>query len=232
MDIDIIANRLAESCSTLLFYFYRLRLLVDQGTQNEEEGTKLQLTINDATWDIVATATRLQKECNHNGDPSEVRLAETGERMSVIFVEFLNNRGGSFEVLEEALAEFTGARQERQEFKKMAEEPKRVIHTARYFERIEGGYHEHNYTQKQDLAEAAAEIQKLLDHLFQTYPHSTEATLVQAIKVEIKNNPTLKVRLINALKSGGVETLKAIFNHPFVSVPVETIKGFLEAEAD
>lgn len=119
-----------------------------------------------------------------------------------------------------------------EEIKKMTEEPKRVIHTERYFERIEGGYHEHNYAQEQDLAEAAAEIQKLLDQLAKTYPNSTEATLVQAIQVEIKRNPTLKARLINALKSGGVEALKAIFNHPFVSVPVETIKGFLEAEAE
>jgi hypothetical protein len=89
-----------------------------------------------------------------------------------------------------------------------------------------------NSGQKQDLAEAAVEIQKLLDQLAETYPNITETTLAQAIQVEIQHNPTLKVRLINALKSGGVEALKAIFNHPFVSVPVETIKGFLEAEAE
>jgi hypothetical protein len=119
-----------------------------------------------------------------------------------------------------------------EEMRKMKEESKRVIHTERYFEKVEGGYHEHNYAQEQNLATAASEIQKLLDQLAQSYPNSTEATLVQAIQVEIQRNPTLKARLINALKSGGVEALKAIFNHPFVSVPVETIKGFLEAEAE
>lgn len=118
------------------------------------------------------------------------------------------------------------------EIKQMTQEPKRIIHTEKYFEKIEGGYHEHKYAQKQDLAEAAAEIQKLLDQLAQTYPNSTEATLAQAIQVKIQRNPTLKARLINALKSGGVEALKAIFNHPFVSVPIETVKGFLEAEAE
>ena len=42
-----------------------------------------------------------------------------------------------------------------------------------------------------------------------------------------QNNPTLKARLINALKQGGTEALKVFF--PFVSIPVETIRGFLEA---
>lgn len=86
--------------------------------------------------------------------------------------------------------------------------------------------------QNQDVAAAASEIQPLLDRFAQTYPNITEATLVQAIQGEIKRNPTLKDRLINALKSGGIEALKAIFNHPLVSVPVETIRGFLEAGAE
>jgi hypothetical protein len=34
--------------------------------------------------------------------------------------------------------------------------------------------------------------------------------------------------LINALKQGGTEALKIFF--PFVSIPLETIRGFLEAE--
>ncbi|NJN92187.1 MAG: hypothetical protein HC878_18700 [Leptolyngbyaceae cyanobacterium SL_5_14] len=102
-----------------------------------------------------------------------------------------------------------------QRTEKLVDQPSRVIHTQRYFEKVEGGYHEHNYAQEQDLTEAATAIQKLLDQLAKTYPNNTdEATLVQAIQVEIKRNPTLKARLINALKSGGVEALKAIFNHP------------------
>ena len=84
---------------------------------------------------------------------------------------------------------------------------------------------------KQNFAETTAEIQDLLDHLAQTHFDRTEATLVSAIQTEINHNSTLKVRLISALKAGGVEALKSIFNHPLVSVPIETIKGFLEAEA-
>jgi vesicle coat complex subunit len=80
----------------------------------------------------------------------------------------------------------------------------------------------------QNLADAAAEIQQLLNQLAQTNPTPTEAA--EAIKHEIKDNPTLKQRLRSALKAGGIEALKAIFNHPLVSVPIETIKGWIEAE--
>jgi len=81
---------------------------------------------------------------------------------------------------------------------------------------------------KQKLAEATKEVQELLNQLAKTNP--SEATIADTIQQEIKRNPTLKARLVNALKTGGIEALKAIFNNPFVSIPVETIKGFLEAE--
>ena len=57
-----------------------------------------------------------------------------------------------------------------------------------------------------------------------------EGKTPQAIHDEIKNNPTLKARLQSALKAGGLEALKAIFNHPLFNIPAETIKGFIEAE--
>ncbi len=85
-----------------------------------------------------------------------------------------------------------------------------------------------NEVPKQSLAEATKEVQDLLNQLAKTNP--SEATIADTIQQEIKRNPTLKVRLVNALKTGGIEALKAIFNNPFVSIPVETIKGFLEAE--
>jgi hypothetical protein len=115
--------------------------------------------------------------------------------------------------------------------KAMTEEPKRVIHTEKYFEKIEGGYHEHIYAQKQNLSEAIVEVHNLLDQLAKIYPNGTDTSLViNDIQSEIKQNPTLKSRLISAMKSGGIEALKVIFNHPVVSIPVETIKGFLETE--
>lgn len=82
--------------------------------------------------------------------------------------------------------------------------------------------------QKQNLAEAAAEIQQLLNQLATSNPNNEE--FAEAIRREIQKNPTLKARLVNALKSGGLEALKAIFNHPVFSIPAETVKGWLEAE--
>lgn len=91
---------------------------------------------------------------------------------------------------------------------------------------------------KQNLAESAAEIQQLLEQLAknnQTIVQSdNQAVVVSAIHEEIKLNPTIKARLWNALKAGGTEALKlaldAIFKNPAVSISVETIKGYIEAE--
>ena len=89
---------------------------------------------------------------------------------------------------------------------------------------------QHNYAAetKQNLAEAAKEIQDLLYQLSLTNPTSTD--VVAAVHQEIRRNPTLKARLISALKAGGLEALKSIFNHPLFSIPAETVKGWLEAE--
>ena len=94
---------------------------------------------------------------------------------------------------------------------------------------VEGDQNIYTPGQRQSLAEAAAEIQQLLDQLAQINPTSTEV-VAEAIHQEIKRNPTLKARLISALKAGGLEALKAIFNHPLFSIPAETVKGWLEAE--
>ena len=95
---------------------------------------------------------------------------------------------------------------------------------------------QYNYPpeQKQNLAEAAKEIQQLLDQLAQTNPTLTESNnpivVAEAIQQEINRNPTFKQRLRSALKAGGIEALKAIFNHPLINIPIETIKGWIEAE--
>jgi uncharacterized protein YjbI with pentapeptide repeats len=87
-----------------------------------------------------------------------------------------------------------------------------------------------NYTpeQKQNLAQAAAEIQQLLNQLAQSKPTTEEVT--QAVHQEIKRNSTFKAKLLAALKAGGLQALKAIFDHPLFNIPAETIKGWLEAE--
>ncbi|MFN6515013.1 MAG: hypothetical protein RMY29_010985 [Nostoc sp. CreGUA01] len=95
-----------------------------------------------------------------------------------------------------------------------------------------------NYTQDVNLAKAAKEIQDLLVQLDRTYPTKTkeekQTAIVQTVEQHIRRNPTLRNRLWNALKAGGVEALKQtldkIYENPVVSISVEAIKGFLEAE--
>jgi len=95
---------------------------------------------------------------------------------------------------------------------------------------------QHNYPpeHKQTLAEAAAEIQKLLNQLSQNYPTNTTAeqmvVATEAIK-RIENNPTLKQRIINAAKEGGLAALEKALDNPAGAFITSAIKGWLEAEA-
>jgi SAM-dependent MidA family methyltransferase len=82
--------------------------------------------------------------------------------------------------------------------------------------------------QNQNLDATKKEIQQLLNQLAQTNP--TTDAVTEVVHQKIKTDPTLKARLLAALKAGGLEALKAIFNHPSFSIPAETIKGYLEAE--
>ncbi|MCT7984903.1 ParB/RepB/Spo0J family partition protein [Laspinema sp. A4] len=73
------------------------------------------------------------------------------------------------------------------------------------------------------------EVRQLLDEL--NKENAKESQVIEKIQAKIKYDVTFKDRLINAFKEGGIEAVKAIFNHPFINVPIETVKGFIEAEA-
>ncbi|MFH7025849.1 MAG: hypothetical protein ACHBN1_10700 [Heteroscytonema crispum UTEX LB 1556] len=79
------------------------------------------------------------------------------------------------------------------------------------------------------IAELKEELKQLLDELAKNSRTQKPTVAAEIVHEEIIDNPTLRQRLLSALKAGGVEALKAIFNHPAVSIPVETVKGFLEA---
>lgn len=99
---------------------------------------------------------------------------------------------------------------------------------------VEGNFN--NNVTEQDLARAATEIQRLLARLSQASQADKEAAVFRKVKEQIQANTTLKSRLKNALIEGGTqalrEVLELIYNNPIISVSVETIKGFLEAEPD
>ncbi|NEO13650.1 MULTISPECIES: pentapeptide repeat-containing protein [unclassified Moorena] len=89
----------------------------------------------------------------------------------------------------------------------------------------------HHHAPDKNLAEAAAEIQQLLNQLSQTNSASTEIeklTVVARAAEEIKNNPTLKAKVVNAIKAGGVEAFKEAIDHPLVNILMATIEGWTE----
>jgi uncharacterized protein YjbI with pentapeptide repeats len=100
-------------------------------------------------------------------------------------------------------------------------------------QQIGGNITNYNPEQKQNLAEAAAEIQQLLNQLGQTYPTNTplekQIAVTEALK-QIDSNPTLKARVIGALKSGGTEAFKELVDHPLVNILLATLEGWQDVE--
>jgi Ser-tRNA(Ala) deacylase AlaX len=92
-----------------------------------------------------------------------------------------------------------------------------------------------NEAKRQNLAQAAAEIQLLLKQLEQTY--STTTTSQQMILAaeainQIESNPTLKKRVINAVKEGGLAAFEKAIDNPAGAFIVGAIKGWQEVEAE
>lgn len=95
---------------------------------------------------------------------------------------------------------------------------------------------QHNYAteQKQNLAEAAKDIQQLLDQLSQTYSTTTEvekqAIANQAIARIKRDHPTTWQRLRSAGEAALFETFKEVLDNPFVNVTVAAVQGYRHAE--
>lgn len=89
------------------------------------------------------------------------------------------------------------------------------------------------HNNSQNLAQAAKEIKDLLNQLDKDYD-STTATgqaMISAKAIEaIEKNPTLKARVVNALKQGGTTALEVAIDHPAVKPIVATLKGFMDAK--
>jgi hypothetical protein len=107
-----------------------------------------------------------------------------------------------------------------------------------YNERIQGDYVQGNYYaagQPQSLAQAAAEIQLLLKQLEQTYPTATTSqqmvVAAEAIN-QIENNPTMKQKVINAVKEGGLAAFEKAIDNPAGAFIAGAIKGWQEIEAE
>ena len=88
---------------------------------------------------------------------------------------------------------------------------------------------QYNYTlEQQPLAEASAEIQRLLKQLEQTNPN---ATLEQKKAfVDIGVSPTLKQRAVGAFKFGGKAIIEKVLDNPYISVGIAIIEGWKEGQ--
>lgn len=91
-----------------------------------------------------------------------------------------------------------------------------------------------NEAQKQTLAEAADEIQKLLEQLSQTYPTNTTTeqmvVATEAIK-SIESNPSFKQKVINAAKEAGLAAFEKALDSTAGAFITGAVRGWLEAEA-
>ncbi|UBF26671.1 hypothetical protein K9N68_01275 [Kovacikia minuta CCNUW1] len=88
---------------------------------------------------------------------------------------------------------------------------------------------QHNYAATQNLAEAAKEIQALLDQLAQTYPTATETETAEAVK-QIEQKPELKARIVGALEKGGKKALEKLVDHPAAAIAIAVYDGWKEAQ--
>jgi hypothetical protein len=85
----------------------------------------------------------------------------------------------------------------------------------------------------QSLAQAAQDIKTLLTQLDQDYDRTTptgQAMISAQAIASIEKNPTLKARIVNALKEGGTTALEEAIDHPAVKPVVALLKGFMDAK--
>jgi uncharacterized protein YjbI with pentapeptide repeats len=105
------------------------------------------------------------------------------------------------------------------------------IDTVRDNARVQSILNNYPPEQRQSLVEAAAEIQGLLGQLEQSYPTSTplekQAVVTEAIR-RIESNPTLKMRVIGALKKAGTEGIKELIDHPLINIFLAAVEGWEE----
>ncbi len=90
-----------------------------------------------------------------------------------------------------------------------------------------------NEAAQQDLTQAAEEIQQLLEQLSKTNPTETlsqKAVVAEKTIESIENNPTLKQKIINAIKAMGIEAFMEAIDHPVANVLRAGIEAYREPQ--
>jgi hypothetical protein len=95
---------------------------------------------------------------------------------------------------------------------------------------------QYNYSleQRQTLAEAATEIQELLEQLSKTYSTETVSGRMQLATeavTRIENDSNLMQRVLSALQAGGVSALEQLLNHPAASFVIAALEDWQKTKS-
>ncbi|NEO51959.1 MAG: hypothetical protein F6K54_01945 [Okeania sp. SIO3B5] len=82
--------------------------------------------------------------------------------------------------------------------------------------------------EKKTLAEAAAEIQRLLEQLELSNPNATEVEKVAHVNRKI--TPTLKSRAVAALKAGTEVAIEELLDNSYINLGKAVIKSWMKPE--
>ncbi len=91
--------------------------------------------------------------------------------------------------------------------------------------KVSGDINVYASEQKQTLAEAADEIQKLLKQLEETNPTATEAEKIEYVNDE--TSPGFKRRLVGALQAAGDTAIDEFLQRPGVKVVASAVRGWM-----
>ncbi len=83
-------------------------------------------------------------------------------------------------------------------------------------------------SEQRTLAEAAAEIQRLLEQLEQTDPIATEPKKIAHVNDETTRS--LRRRTVSALQAAGEAAIEEFLDNPYVNVGKAIVKAWMEAD--
>jgi hypothetical protein len=115
----------------------------------------------------------------------------------------------------------------------------RTINTGggNYNEKIQGNYVQGNYYaegEPKSLADAAAEIQALLEQLDKTYPaNTTKGKMVIATEVlaRIEGDKPMSERMLSALRAGSISAFEQLLNHPAASFVIGALEDWKNSKS-
>ncbi|NJL10507.1 MAG: hypothetical protein HC908_10990 [Calothrix sp. SM1_7_51] len=95
---------------------------------------------------------------------------------------------------------------------------------------VEGNF---NVNQPKNNLSEAAEIQELLNQLSQTYPTTTTTEKMEVATTaiqQIENNSNLRQRVLNALKTGSIQALGQMLNHPASTFVIAALEDWQKSQ--